>query len=112
MLGSFRAPLSAVDQPFDLSLQHRLRHTWLLGATGTGKTTLLHNLMVSDIENGHGIALLDPHGDEAHFLLDCIPPDRVQDVIYFSPRDTKFPVSWNPLHHVPQPARHLVAEQL
>ena len=57
----------------------------MIGKSGTGKTTLLRNLIVQDIEAGHGVAVIDPHGDLATELLDCIPKHRTDDVVYFNP---------------------------
>lgn len=84
-----------VEAPLHLSVSDRRAHVHVVGKTGTGKSTLLRNLMLQDIEAGHGVALIDPHGDLASSLLDAIPPGRMQDVVYFDAGDTDFPIAWN-----------------
>lgn len=95
--------------PLALSRNDRRQHLYVLGKSGTGKTTLLHNLMVQDIEAGHGLAFIDPHGDESRNLLDYIPSHRIRDVVYFNPADTEYPIGFNLLGSVPPENRHLVA---
>jgi type IV secretory pathway TraG/TraD family ATPase VirD4 len=95
--------------PLVLSHNDRRQHLYCLGKSGTGKTTLLHNLMVQDIEAGHGLAFLDPHGDESRNLLDYIPSHRIKDVVYFNPADTEHPIGFNLLGSVPPDRQHLVA---
>jgi hypothetical protein len=95
--------------PLALSQVDRRQHLYVIGKSGTGKTTLLHNLMVQDIEAGHGLAFLDPHGDEATNLLDCIPSHRIKDVVYFNPADTEHPIGLNLLGSTDSDNRHLVA---
>ncbi len=79
----------------------RLQHLHIIGRTGTGKTTLMHNLLAQDIFIGNGAALLDPHGDLALDLLDAIPRCRTRNTIYFNPSDLARPVGFNPLNNVP-----------
>ncbi len=74
---------------------------YLVGKTGTGKSTLLHNLMADDLENGRGFALIDPHGDLSQYIADITPKCRTNDVIYFDPLDQDFAVGFNPLARVP-----------
>jgi hypothetical protein len=80
------------EKPFGISAVDRRQHLYVIGKTGTGKTTLLKNLISQDIERGHGLALIDPHGDLAEEILDCIPPWRADHVLYFNPGDSDFPV--------------------
>src|SRR5581483_402445 len=82
-----RTHVSAEWCPFGLSLDDRRRHIFAIGRTGTGKSTLLRNLLVQDIAAGRGLMLLDPHGDLAEELLDYVPPSRIEDVIYVAPAD-------------------------
>lgn len=72
-------------------------HLALVGGTGTGKSTLLANLMLDDLEAGRGFALIDPHGDLAEFIADHVPARRINDVIYFDPADPTHAVGFNPL---------------
>jgi hypothetical protein len=73
------------DRPFGLNPHERRQHLYVIGQTGTGKSTLLRNLILQDIEAGRGVALIDPHGDLAHDILDHIPSWRTDDVVYFDP---------------------------
>ncbi|HEX3036429.1 MAG TPA: DUF87 domain-containing protein [Thermodesulfobacteriota bacterium] len=78
-----------------LSPEQRLRHTYVVGATGTGKSTLLLNLIIQDVSNGLGIAVLDPHGDLIDRILGNIPEERFEDVILLDPSDSDYPVGIN-----------------
>lgn len=90
-----------VPVPFGIEQEDRRRHLYVVGKTGTGKTTLLQNLILQDLEEGRGFALLDPLGDLADELLDHIPPWRTDHVVYFNPADTEFPVAYNLLEDAP-----------
>lgn len=94
---------------FGLEQADRRHHLYIIGQTGTGKTTLLRNLIIQDIELGHGVAIIDPHGDLANDLLDYIPRHRIEDVAFFNPTDMQYPVGFNLLSAVAPDARHLVA---
>jgi len=83
--------------PFGLSRSDRRQHLYIIGKSGTGKTTLLQNLITADFDAGHGVAIIDPHGDIAESLLDYVPPSRIDDVLYFNPADSEFPIGFNPL---------------
>lgn len=78
-----------------LTEEERRRHVYILGATGTGKTTLLLSMINQDIQRGKGVCLIDPHGDLAESLLPLIPKDRIKDVIYFNPDDSENPIALN-----------------
>lgn len=95
--------------PFVLSHLDRRHHLYTIGKSGAGKTTLLRNLILQDIEAGHGVAVIDPHGDLANELLDCIPRHRIEDVAYFNPADLEYPIGFNLLGFTPPDQRHLVA---
>ncbi|HEX8339358.1 MAG TPA: TraM recognition domain-containing protein [Tepidisphaeraceae bacterium] len=96
------------DAAFGLSRLDRRQHLFVIGKSGTGKTTLLKNLIVAAIEAGEGIALLDPHGDVSQELLDLIPPWRTDHVLCFDPADLDHPIGLNLLAGVPPDQRHLV----
>lgn len=97
------------EEPFGLSCADRRHHVYCLGKTGSGKTTLLRNLILQDIEAGQGVGVIDPHGDLSEELLDHIPRRRTEDVVYFNPADTEYPIGFNLLRTVPKDVRHLVA---
>jgi energy-coupling factor transporter ATP-binding protein EcfA2 len=98
--------------PLWLSRADRRQHLFVLGKTGTGKSTLLKNLLIQDIEAGHGVGLIDPHGDTAEEILDHVPAWRTEHVVYFNPADTDWPIGFNVLAGVPAGRRHLVASGL
>jgi hypothetical protein len=100
------------DQPVELPPEDRRRHVYLIGQTGTGKTTLLRNLILQDIHEGRGVGFIDPHGDVAEELLDCIPPHRTDDVAYFNPADLEYPVGLNPLQKTHRDRHHLVVDSI
>ena len=95
--------------PFGLAAADRRQHTYIIGKSGTGKSTLLQNLIIQDIRAGRGVACIDPHGDLALSLLDHIPRHRTDDLVYFDPGMADRPVSINPLQKVPAEERHRVA---
>ncbi len=77
----------------------RLRHSYVIGQTGTGKTGLIKNMIIQDIKNGEGVAFIDPHGNDIEDILAAIPPERIQDVIYFDPAHTERPMGLNMLEY-------------
>ena len=95
--------------PFGISEVDQRQHIYVIGKTGSGKTTLLRNLIVQHIALGHGVGLIDPHGDLAEELLNHIPPHRADHLVYFNPSDLEFPVGLNVLANVAPDERHLVA---
>jgi len=96
-------------QPFGISAADSRQHIYVIGKTGSGKTTLLRNLIVQHIALGHGVGLIDPHGDLALELLNHIPPWRADHLVYFNPGDIEFPIGLNLLGNVAPDDRHLVA---
>jgi len=97
---------------FGIKLDDRRKHVYVIGKTGMGKTQLLKNMAIQDIQNGHGLGFVDPHGEAASELLDYIPKERINDVIYFNPADLDFPISFNVMEKVDVEFRHLVASGL
>jgi hypothetical protein len=91
----------ATQTPIYLSDNDRRRHLYVIGQTGTGKSTFLENLMLQDAAAGKGFAFIDPHGDTAEKMLGMIPPERAEDVIYFSPGDTEVPLGFNMMEYDP-----------
>jgi len=97
---------------FGIKTDDRRRHMYIIGKTGMGKTTLIETLILSDIIKGHGCCLIDPHGDTAEKLLDFIPTHRINDLIYFNPADTDFPVGFNILETDNDDQKPLIASGL
>ena len=97
---------------FGIKTDDRRRHTYIIGKTGVGKTTLLENAILSDIYLDHGVAIVDPHGDSAETILNYIPDSRIDDVVYFNPADVDNPVGFNVLEAVDEDHRHLIASGL
>ena len=90
----------------------RGKHIYVIGKTGMGKSTLLENMAIQDIQNGEGIAFIDPHGSTAEKLLDFVPHERIKDVVYFAPFDTDHPIGFNVMEDVGYDKRHLVVSGL
>ncbi|MEK7631149.1 MAG: type IV secretion system DNA-binding domain-containing protein [Patescibacteria group bacterium] len=100
------------ERTFGIRTEDRRQHTYVIGKTGTGKTNLLKNLAFQDIQTGAGLAIVDPHGSFVEEVLEKIPDNRLDDVIYFNPADSDFPLGFNVLE-VPDPKyKHLVASDL
>ncbi|KKT41520.1 MAG: hypothetical protein UW30_C0007G0017 [Candidatus Giovannonibacteria bacterium GW2011_GWA2_44_13b] len=97
---------------FGIKKIDRRKHMYVIGKTGMGKTTLLENLARQDIESGEGLAFIDPHGETAYKLLDFVPAHRINDVIYFDPADSAFPIGLNVMESVDPEKRHFVASGL
>lgn len=97
---------------FGIRDEDRARHMYIIGKTGMGKSTLLENLAIQDIQNGEGICFIDPHGGTAETLLSYVPEHRMKDVIYFAPFDIQYPVAMNVLEDIGADKRGLVASGL
>jgi len=97
---------------FGIKSTDRTKHVYVIGKTGMGKSTMLENMAVQDIQNGEGMAFIDPHGGTVEKLLDYIPKDRIKDVIYFAPFDQEYPIAFNVMENVDHDKRHLVVDGL
>lgn len=82
-------------KPIEYAENDRLRHMYMVGKTGVGKSTVFQNMCLQDIRHGHGACFIDPHGDSVEWLLRRVPRERLQDVIVFDPSDTAFPFALN-----------------
>jgi hypothetical protein len=96
-------------RPFGIAAADARQHIYIIGKTGSGKTTLLRNLIIQHIAYGHGVGVIDPHGDLAEELLHHIPPQRADHLVYFNPGDLEHPIGLNVLANVAPDGRHLVA---
>ncbi len=100
------------DRLFGIRRRDRRQHMYVIGQTGTGKSNMIHNMIVQDIANGEGVCLVDPHGENVESILEKIPEDRMDDVVYFNPADSDFNIGFNVLE-LPDPKyKHLVASGL
>jgi type IV secretory pathway TraG/TraD family ATPase VirD4 len=97
---------------FGIRQADRRAHVYIIGKTGTGKSTLLETMIRQDIGTGQGAALLDPHGDLVERLLAWLPDSRKRDLVYFNVPDAVHPLSFNPLERVPPAKRSLAASGL
>lgn len=97
---------------FGMKLDDRRRHTYVIGKTGMGKTTLMENMVLHDIYNGNGVGIVDPHGDFSEKIIDYIPSHRINDVIYLNPADVDFPIGFNILEVQDPAQKHLIVQGL
>jgi hypothetical protein len=98
------------DSIFDIKQgEDRRRHTYIIGKSGTGKTTLIANMAIDDIRKGRGVAIIDPHGDLCNTILDYVPSNRVNDVCYFNPADPEYVYPLNVLETKNESQKELVA---
>jgi len=98
-----------IRKKFGIKVDDRRRHVYVVGKTGMGKTAMLQNMAVQDIQNGKGIGFVDPHGEAAEELLDFVPSSRINDVVYINPADLNYPIAFNVMESVGLEYRHLVA---
>ncbi|MBA4320261.1 MAG: hypothetical protein C0412_17835 [Flavobacterium sp.] len=109
---NYEAALEEKKFIFGIKRVDRRRHMYLVGKSGVGKSKLLELLIRQDIAQGHGICLIDPHGDLIEVILDFIPKERAQDVVLIDPSDIDFSVSFNPLQNVNPELKHRVTQGL
>ena len=98
--------------PFGIRTIDRRNHIYIIGKTGTGKSTLIKNMVIQDLRMNHGVGLIDPHGDLVEDILNFIPKTRTNEVVYFNPADSDFPVAINILEAKGNDEKHLVASSL
>lgn len=110
MLG--RTNFRGIRRHFGIRTIDRRRHLYILGKTGMGKSTLLENMIYSDIQSGKGIALIDPHGDTADRVIDFVPSNRINDVVIFDPSDRDYPVAFNMLENIDPTYSNIIASGL
>lgn len=97
-----------VKRPVHISLKDRMRHAYIIGRTGTGKSELLIEMIKQDIRAGYGVCVIDPHGDLIDDALRFVPPSRAEDVIYFDPSDTDRPIGLNLLESQTEEQKHFI----
>ena len=91
-----------VESPIKFQKEDRRRHLYVIGQTGTGKTSLMKGMIAQDISAGEGIGIIDPHGEFAQYASGCVPPERAEDVVYFDPADLDRPMGLNMLEYDPR----------
>ena len=109
---NYEAALEEKKFVFGIKRVDRRRHMYVVGKSGVGKTKLLELLIRQDIAFGHGLCLMDPHGDVVDSVLDFVPEERIDDVIVIDPPDTQYPVSFNPLANVQPELKHQATQGL
>lgn len=94
---------------FGIKRPDRRLHTYIIGKTGTGKSTLMENMIYDDIREGRGVAVVDPHGELIDHVLNFIPEDRLDDVVYFNPSDRDYPIGFNVLENPNPEMKNIIA---
>jgi hypothetical protein len=97
---------------FGIKRKDRRRHLYVIGKSGVGKTKLLEQLIRADIFFGHGVGVIDPHGDLINSMLEFIPENRINDVVVIDPADRDFPISFNPIANVAEDDKHMVTDSM
>ena len=100
------------NQLFGIKRKDRRQHVYILGKSGTGKSALMFNMIIQNIQNGDGVCMVDPHGENVEAVLSAIPPHRMKDVIYFNPADADHHIGFNVLELIDPQYKHLVASGL
>ncbi|MDD3156228.1 MAG: DUF87 domain-containing protein [Candidatus Pacebacteria bacterium] len=97
---------------FGIKKNDRKYHMYIIGKSGTGKSTFIENMCFSDISKNHGMAIIDPHGELADKIINYIPKERINDVVYFDPSDIEYPIAFNIIEEVPNEMKHVVSSGL
>ncbi len=95
-----------------MNLEDRRRHMYIVGKTGTGKSEFLKQMILQDIQDGKGVAAIDPHGEFVEDILQLMPPERAEDVIYFNPSDKERPMGLNIMEAYSEDQRHFVVSSI
>lgn len=101
-----------VKRPVSIGVEDRRRHIYIIGKTGVGKSVLLHDMAIQDIKAGHGVCVIDPHGDLIDDIIKYIPPERAEDVIYFDPSDVERPMGLNLLEAKTEDQKHFITTSI
>jgi hypothetical protein len=100
------------DRPIYMQMKDRRRHMYIIGKTGTGKSEFLKEMILQDIESGYGVCAVDPHGEFVEDILQLMPPERAEDVIYFNPSDLDRPMGLNMMEADTEEQRHFVVSSV
>lgn len=101
-----------VEKKIFMGEDDRRRHMYIIGKTGTGKSEFLKEMILQDIQNGHGVCAIDPHGEFIEDILQLMPPERAEDVIYFNPSDTDRPMGMNMMEAETEEQQYFVASSI
>ena len=101
-----------VKRPVKIGYEDRRRHVYIIGKTGVGKSVLLQDMAIQDIRAGHGVCVIDPHGDLIDNIIKYIPASRAEDVIYFDPSDTERPMGLNLLEARNEDQKHFISTSI
>lgn len=101
-----------VKRPVYVGFEDRRRHIYIIGKTGVGKSVLLQDMAIQDIKAGHGVCVIDPHGDLIDEIIKFVPPERAEEVIYFDPSDTERPMGLNLLEAQTEEQRHFITSSI
>ena len=107
-----RSTYRGISKPVYMDIDDRRRHMYIIGKTGTGKSEFLKDMIMQDIRNGEGLAVIDPHGDLIDDILTLVPPKRAEDVVLFDPSDTKRPMGLNMLDANTEEQKHYVVTSI
>lgn len=107
-----KSTFRGISRPVYVSREDRMRHTYIIGKTGTGKSEFLKQMIMQDINNGEGLAVVDPHGDLIEDILTMVPPHRAEDVIVFDPGDLERPMGFNLLEGKTEQQKHLMVSSV
>jgi len=107
-----RSVFRGISRSVNIERDDRRRHMYIIGKTGTGKTEFLKQMIMQDIKNGEGLAVIDPHGDLIEDILKLTPPQRAEDVILFDPSDTSRPMGFNMLDAESEEQKHFVVNSI
>lgn len=99
-------------QDVRIKKEDRMRHFYVIGKSGSGKTTIMQNMAVQDIQNGRGVCVIDPHGDFADYVLGFVPKERVEDVVYFDPSDMERPIGLNMLESKSEALKDMAVQEM
>jgi hypothetical protein len=94
---------------FGIKMNDRKRHIYVIGKSGVGKSTLLENMIIDDLLENRGVIVVDPHGELADKVVECVPEHRIDDVILIDPSDREWPVAFNPLESISEDFKGTVA---
>lgn len=90
----------------------RFRHFYIIGQTGTGKSTMMENLAIQDMRNGNGFCLIDPHGDLCEHILPYLPKERIDDLVYFDLSNVDYPIAFNPFEAETEEEKDIVTNDM